>query len=129
MATESIVPILSAAGIGGGIVGGIVTSFIQSWLSRRAVLDERQFREKKEAYAGLLNAIYSVTSEHSPANVKEAGYWRARCDLVGSDQVRLLRKRLFDLADGTQNPDVLLVEAKLLTAMRADLGFAARAQD
>jgi hypothetical protein len=35
---DVFVPFLSAAGVG-GIIGGIVTSFLQSWLSRRAALD------------------------------------------------------------------------------------------
>lgn len=52
---ETVVSILSAAGVG-GIVGGIVTSFLQSWLSRRTTLDERRFREKKEAYVKYASA-------------------------------------------------------------------------
>ncbi len=121
---NSTASLFSVAGAG-GIVGSLVTSMLQSWLSRRTALDERKFREKKEAYAGLLNAIYQVTSERSPANIKEANYWRARCDLVGSEQVRSMRGRLFALADGTQNPELTIAEADMLAAMRADLGFAA----
>ena len=121
---NSTASLLSVAGAG-GIVGSLVTSMLQSWLSRRAALDERKFREKKEAYAGLLNAIYQVSSEPSPANIKEANYWRARRELVGSEQVRSMRGRLFALADGTQNPELTIAEAAMLAAMRADLGFAA----
>lgn len=54
---ETIVPLLSAAGVG-GILGGIVTSLLQSWLSRRAVFAEREFREKKEAYVNFLQALH-----------------------------------------------------------------------
>ena len=121
---ESTVPIISAFGVG-SILGGVVTRFVQSWLSRRAAFDERRFQEKKEAYTGLLNAMYQVATENTKANVKDAGYWRARVELTGSEAVRYKMKRLFALADGTRNPEVATAEADLLTAMRADLGIAA----
>jgi len=120
----SVASILSVAGVG-GIFGGIVTCFLQSWLSRRAALDERRFREKKEAYAGLFNAMYQVAKENSDANVKEAGYWRARVELIGSEQVRHLTNRLFELANGMGGLAVSNGEVELLTAMRADLGIVA----
>lgn len=53
---DLIITLLSAAGLG-GVVGSAVTSLLQAWLSRRAVFDERRFREKKEAYTGLLDAL------------------------------------------------------------------------
>lgn len=120
---DTMITLLSAAGLG-GVIGSVMTSLLQAWLSRKASLDERKFREKKEAYAGLLNAIYQTAHERSQVSIKEAGYWRARCDLVGSEKVRDLTKHLFDLADGTPNPGIPVAESALLAAMRVDLGIA-----
>ena len=125
---DSFLPFISAAGVG-GIVGGVVTNSLQALLAKRAVLDERRFREKKEAYTGLFNAMYQVAKENTAANVKEAGYWRARVELMGTEQIRALTKRLFILIDGTNNPEISIVETDLLTAMRADLGIAASDMD
>ncbi len=119
---SAVVSLMSAAGIG-GIVGGVITSFIQVFWSRKNALDERRFREKKEAYAGLFNAIYQVARSPTIENTKEAGYWRSRCELVGSTSVRTEMSALFLLADGTENPSIGQVEANLLQAMRQDLGF------
>jgi hypothetical protein len=106
MAMESIVPILSAAGIG-GIVGGIVTSFIQSWLSRRAVLDERRFREKKDAYVNVLQAIHQSEIEKTTEAALYVGYCLNVCDLVASPAVGHHIDQLFVtncLSDGSVHP-------------------------
>ena len=80
---DFIAPILSAAGVG-AVVGGTVTSSLQSWLSRRAALDDRRFREKKEACSVLFNALHKATPEGGPDTLAEVGYARALVDLMGS---------------------------------------------
>lgn len=128
---ETIVPFLSAAGVG-GIIGGVITSVLQSWLSRRAVFDERKFREKKEAYVNILQAIHQSKIEGTAEAAKYVGHWRNVCDLVASPAVRRHIDQLFvtnPLSDGGAHPKRPQVLANLRTAMRADLSITAPERD
>ena len=122
---ESILPFLSAAGLG-GVIGAVVTTFLQSWLARKNALDERRFREKKDAYVNLLYAIHKSEIEVSPEAAKLVGHWTNVIDLIGSDSVRRCCLRLQatnPLASREIHPDRPQVLADLKAAMRADLGI------
>ena len=122
---EPILPFLSAAGLG-GIIGAVVTTFLQSWLSRRTALDERRFREKKDAYVNLLHALHRSEIENSPEAAKLVGHWTNVIDLVGSGAVRrcCLRIRATNpLPDGAPHPTDRKHWRILKSAMRADLGI------
>jgi hypothetical protein len=121
---DSILPFLSAAGLG-GVIGAVVTTFLQSWLSRKSALDERRFREKKDAYVNLLYAMHKSETEASPETAKLVGHCTNVIDLVGSDAVRrccLALQATNPLASGKVHPDRPQVLADLKAAMRADLG-------
>jgi hypothetical protein len=122
---DLIITFLSAAGLG-GIIGGAVTSLLQAWLSKRATLGERRFREKKEAYIGYLNAIHRSEVEGTSEAAKNVGHWQILCDLVASAPVRSHIARTFatnPLNDGNPHPERPKAMADLKTAMRADLGI------
>ncbi|MGO8737719.1 hypothetical protein [Rhodoblastus sp.] len=128
MTVESIIPFLSAAGIG-GIIGGVLTSFLQSWLSRRATFDERKFREKKAAYVSLLHALHKSEVDQTPEAAKLVGHWKNVCELVASPDVRLKVERLFEtnpLKEGDFHPERPPVLFALKQAMRVDLGIEPR---
>tara|TARA_R110002072_G_scaffold289730_3_gene456911 strand:+ start:486 stop:866 length:381 start_codon:yes stop_codon:yes gene_type:complete len=122
---DMIITFISAAGLG-GIIGSVVTSFFQAWLSRKAVLDERRFREKKEAYVNFLNAMYKSEIEGSPEAAKNVGHWRNICDLVATETVRNLIGQIFETnpsSDGNHHPERPVILADLKAAMRADLNI------
>jgi hypothetical protein len=122
---EAILPFLSAAGLG-GIIGAVVTTFLQSWLSRRTALDERRFREKKDAYVNLLYAMHRSEIEDSPEAAKLVGHWTSVIDLVGSTAVRRCCPRIRatnPLSDGAPHRDRPQALADLKSAMRANLGI------
>lgn len=124
----SLLPFLSAAGLG-GIVGAIVTTFLQAWLSRKTTLDERRFREKKDAYVNLLLAIHQSEIERSPQAAKFVGHWTNIIDLVGSSAVRHACLKLRDtnpLPNGDHHPDRPQALGDLKSAMRTDLGVDVR---
>ena len=128
---DSVVSFLSAAGVG-GIIGSIVTSFLQSWLSRRAALDERRFREKKEACLNILLAIKELEIKATLQAEKNFLYWIAVCDLVASPEVRSNIRRLSEtnpLGDGSTHHGRQEVMANIIAAMRADLGIAVPDRD
>lgn len=122
---ESILPFVSAAGFGGNI-GALLTTFLQSWLSRRSALDDRRFREKKDAYVNFLYALHRSEIEGSPETAKLVGHWINVIDLVGSSAARRCCLRILatdPLAGGDNHPDRPQALADLKAAMRADLGI------
>ena len=128
---ESILPFLSAAGLG-GLIGAVVTTLLSSWLTRRNALDERRFQEKKDAYVNLLKAINNSQIERTSEAAQVVGHWMNVCDLVASNSVR----RWFDPfhetnppADGGYHPDRPRVFRELKAAMRNDLGIAVNERD
>jgi hypothetical protein len=122
---DSILPFLSAAGLGGA-VGAVVTTLLSSWLTRRNALDERRFREKKEAYLNLLQAIHRSEIEATTEAAKTVGHCINVTELVASALVRTICVRLLETnpsIDGARHPDRPAVLVDLKTAMRVDLGF------
>jgi hypothetical protein len=104
---ESILPFLSAAGLG-GIIGAVITTFLQSWLSQKSAMNERRFREKMDAYVNLLYAMHKSEVEVSPGTAKLVGHWTNVIDLVGSAAVRRCCLRLQatnPLVSGDIHPD------------------------
>lgn len=71
---ESFLPFLPAAGLGRA-VGAVVTTLLSSWLMRRNALDERRFREKKDAYVNLLKAINNSQIERISEAAELVGHW------------------------------------------------------
>jgi hypothetical protein len=122
---EALLPYVSAFGVG-GLVGAVVLAFVQSWLSRRTALDERRFRDKKEAYLNLLLAMHRSELDGTPEAAKAVGHCINVAELVASPPVRQLCARLLEtnpLTDGVQHPDRPSTLVALKAAMRSDLGF------
>jgi hypothetical protein len=118
-----IIQLFSVAGFG-GVIGSLLTSFVQSWLSHKSYLANRNFQEKKEAYAGFLETGYESETQQTLESVMRWTYWMTRCKLVGSAEVIKLIERVEDTnpVDGRMHPDRSLVFAELMKAMRKDLG-------
>jgi hypothetical protein len=128
---ESFLPFLSAAGLGGA-VGAVVTTLLSSWLMRRNALDERRFREKKDAYVNLLKAINNSQIERISEAAELVGHWMNVCDLVASNSVRRWFDPFLDTnppADGGYHPDRPRVFRELKAEMRHDLGIAVSERD
>lgn len=73
--------------LGGLGLGSLLKSIIDHLYSRRAVVGDRLYQEKREAYLGLLDAIHKAAVEPSPHRSKDHELWQARCQLFGSDDV------------------------------------------
>ena len=97
-----------------------MTSFIQSWIKRREWLETRNFRERKEAYIGLLEAYYKAAVEKTDTAAKEFGYWQMRCELVAPETVR---DAVTKIVESNDDPGERYKAHELLkTVMRHDLG-------
>lgn len=116
----NLIELISIAGVG-GVLGSILTTLIQSWLNRSATIKSRNFKEKKEAYIGLLDAYHQAAITKSNENAKNFAYWQIRCDLVAPLEVRNAIQNIID----TNQDYVLreLAEIKLKKVLRKDLGI------
>ena len=103
-------------------LGSMVTTFIQIWYSTRKDFKARQFAEKRDAFVGFLKAQSDVRVLYTRDTYMEFHYWRFRCDLVSSKEVR---KAIHDIL----NPKGASLEEKerayftMVTTMRNDLGL------
>ncbi|MBB5571762.1 MULTISPECIES: hypothetical protein [Rhizobium] len=106
--------------IGGLGLGSLLKSVIDNFNSRRAVMKDRLYQEKREAYLGLLAALHKAAVSHSDENSKEFALWQTRCHLFGSPDVSKFAQ---DIIDTNDRPRIEREEAfkGLLQAMRKDL--------
>lgn len=114
----NIIQILSAAGIG-GIIGSLLTTIIQSFLSERSRINERNFQEKKEAYNGVLSAYQKVCLNNNKKYILEFSLWVDRCELIADKSLiaQLNKMKTEDIA--TQK----VAYSKAKEIMKRDLGF------
>ncbi len=120
------VQIISAAGIGGGIIGSLLTVVVQAWLSNKHHLADRSFQEKKEAYVGFLEAMHRSEIERSEESALHVGHWQARIELVGSESLiqGCIRITETNPTDTGVHPDRPKAIKELRHAMKKDLGLA-----
>lgn len=79
--------------IGGLGIGSIVQSVVTKKLEKESVASERNYREKREAYLGLFDAMHRADVEPSWENAKSYGLWRIRVGLVGALKLWRLPRR------------------------------------
>lgn len=103
--------------------GALLLALIQHLLARRDKGLDRQAQEKKEAYTGLLNALFALRQNEQLTESKvDLLYWVARVQLVCSQEIVFI---LIDI-EGSKM-EYLTTKMKvdnLVFAMRNDLGIA-----
>lgn len=115
MDSSFVVSLIASFGL-----GSLLTAILQSWLTRRAQLDERIFEERKKAYIGLLEAYHRAAVEGTDAAAKEFAYWQMRCELVAPKNVREAIERIISTND---NKDARhIAHEQLKESLRSDLG-------
>jgi hypothetical protein len=105
-------------------VGAVVSALIQTVLSRKIEIQNRNFGEKKEAYVGLLEAYLQAAQFNTDAAAKNFAYWQLRCEIAGSIEVR-------DAVEALKSSDAdrkgrSSAQEKLKAAMRKDLGITSK---
>jgi len=83
MDTALILPMLTAFGM-----GSIITVGVQFWLNAKLERDTRSFKERREAYLGLLEAYHRAAVEGTDEAAKNFAYWQMRCEIVSPSAVR-----------------------------------------
>lgn len=106
--------------LGGLGIGSLLKSIIDHFQSRRAVLNDRFYQEKREAYLGLLDALHKAALKHSDETAKNYALWEARCDLFGSEDVSKYAKEIVETNDGPREARASAFRS-LIAAMKLDL--------
>lgn len=106
--------------IGGLGIGAVIKSVIDHFNSRRAVSQDRRYKEKREAYLGLLSALHKAAVHPSSENSKEFALWQTHCQLFGSPDVSRFAQAIVDTNDGPRTEREVAFSG-LLDAMRKDL--------
>ncbi len=117
------IQILSAAGIG-GIIGSLLTTLVQAWITNKQHLNNRSFQEKKEVYAGFLDAILKSDVKNTDETASLLAHWMNRIELVGNAETIKLVHRFFETnpVNDEVHPERPQVFKDLKEAMRKDLG-------
>jgi hypothetical protein len=102
-------------------LGGIFQSALTHWLGRKKDKAERVFEEKKEAYIGLIEALYAATIEPNGKSAKDYGHWHIRTQLVGSPGVIEFSETLRD--SKPHSPERKNAMENLFQEMRNDLNI------
>lgn len=106
--------------IGGLGIGAVIKSVIDHFNSRRAVAQDRRYKEKREAYLGLLGAMHKAAVQPSDEHSKEFALWQTHCQLFGSPDVSRFAQAIVDTNDRPQTEREVAFSG-LLEAMRKDL--------
>ncbi|MDF9303550.1 hypothetical protein P5P81_13945 [Tritonibacter mobilis] len=101
-----------------------MTAFVQSWLSARSKVKERSFKERKEAYIGLLEAYHRAAVEGTDEASKNFAYWQMRCEIVGPQSVRKAIDEI--VASNADRKGRSRAHEKLKISIRRDLGVVAK---
>ncbi len=110
--------------IGGLGIGSLLTTVTHWYFLNRNEQKKRSFEEKKEAYVGLIDALYQLEVEFSHSNSKKYGLWEIRAVLVGSPEVVMCAKLMKKTEPGSAERKKTLDD--LLEEMRKDLGVDTR---
>lgn len=112
---EWILPLVGGLGL-----GSLLKSAIDHLNSRRAVMQDRLYQEKREAYLGLLAALHKAAVRPSNENSKEFALWQTRCQLFGSTEVATFAQAIVDTNDSPRSERDAAFNG-LISAMRNDL--------
>lgn len=105
------------AGLG---LGSVPTTVLQVYLSRKDRAHAESYRERRDAYIGLEEAIYPSEVDPTSASALGIGHWAARCELMAPASVREAVALFIKSEPGTQTRRNAIQSMR--AAMRKDLG-------
>ncbi|MBB4569046.1 hypothetical protein [Rhizobium leucaenae] len=106
--------------IGGLGIGSLLKSVIDNFNSRRAVMKDRLYQEKREAYLGLLGALHKAAVQPSDENSKDFALWQTRCQLFGSPDAARFAQAIVETNDRPRSERESAFSG-LIESMRDDL--------
>ena len=106
--------------LGGLGLGAIITKVVDYFLTKKSSKEALLYKEKKEVYFGLLDALHKAAVSPSIENSKNFALWQTRVQLFGTDDVSKSVQGMIDTNEGPKNlRDKYFKE--LIEGMRKDL--------
>jgi hypothetical protein len=106
--------------LGGLGLGAIITKIVDYFLTKKSSKEALLYKEKKEVYFGLLDALHKAAVSPSIENSKNFALWQTRVQLFETDDVAKSVQGMIDTNDGPKNlRDKHFKE--LIEGMRKDL--------
>lgn len=109
-----ILPLLAGLGI-----GSLLKSVVDHVIARRMATDDRLYREKREAYLGLLDALHRAAVAPSNESSKNFAVWQTRCRLFGSPDVAHYSQEMVETNENQVEREQVF--QSLIEAMKTDL--------
>lgn len=101
-------------------IGAIFKTILDAVLSAKKDKASLQYKEKREAYLGLLDALHKAAVSPCDENSKTFALWQTRVSIFGSDEASNAVQGIIDTNDGPRESRNLHFN-NLLKAIREDL--------
>ncbi len=125
-----VISAVSVAVGGGGLIAAVLTYRATLKVREEATQlhwDQRNFKEKKEAYLRLLEALKEVIIAPSNESLREYALSQAMIELVGSPSVIRFSRKFKEAPPGSGEQDAAY--KKMLNSMRMDMQVDTRIAD
>lgn len=115
-----VIPLLGGLGIG-SVLTAIVTKLIDHVITRKVSKQSLLYKEKRDAYLGLLDALHKAALHPNDENSKNFALWQTRVQLFGSKDAAEATQGIVE-TNGPQNrKERDAYFQKLIEAIRHDL--------
>jgi hypothetical protein len=84
-------------------IGCHSTKIVDYFLTKKSSKETLLYKEKKEVYFGLLDALQRAAVSPSIENSKNFALWQTRIQLFGTDDVAKSVQGMIDTNDGAKN--------------------------
>lgn len=115
-----IIPLLGGLGIGSALTA-IITKMLDHVIAQKTARQTLLYKEKREAYLGLLDALYKAAVQPSSENSKAFALWQTRVEVFGTLEVAEAVQGIVNTNDPMQRQERDIYFQKLIEAIRKDL--------
>lgn len=115
-----IIPLLGGLGIGSALTA-IVTKLLDHFITRKTAKQTLLYKEKREAYLGLLDALHKAAIQPSNENSKAFALWQTRVEVFGTLEVAEAVQGIINTNDPIQRQERDMYFKKLIETIRKDL--------
>jgi len=109
-----------ALGLIGGLgIGTLLSTVVNYYLSKKQLVSQKLFQEKRDAYFGMTQALYDAEIEPGPKNEKMFGYYLNIAKIFAHKDVVISAQNIINTDPNTKERTGAL--EKFFDAMRRDL--------
>ncbi|WP_130802919.1 hypothetical protein [Acinetobacter ihumii] len=115
-----IIPLLGDLGIG-SVLTAIITKLLDHFINRKSAKQTLLYKEKREAYFGLLDALHKAAIQPSMENSKYFALWQTRVEVFGTQEIANGVQGMVNTNEPNQRHERDIFFKQLISAIRKDL--------